>query len=106
VILHWVIAFLIIAALALRLFFGLAVTPDFGPQKISMAGEMLILVLMGIRFETPPVESRRAAGYGCHTQKAAPTNAISAPLNTSPYRSTAPSRRWRAPALEPTQSTT
>jgi hypothetical protein len=43
-------------------------------------------------------------GYGCHTQNTAPANQISAPLKTSPYLSTAPSRRRRAPALEPTQS--
>lgn len=52
--LHWVLAFLIIAALTLG-FFGLAATPNSDPQKIGvlrvhMAGGMLILVLMGIRF--------------------------------------------------------
>ena len=52
--LHWVLAFLIIAALTLG-FFGLAATPNSDPQKIAilrvhMAGGMLILALMGIRF--------------------------------------------------------
>jgi cytochrome b561 len=52
--LHWVLAFLIIAALTLG-FFGLAATPNSDPQKIGvlrvhMAGGMLILVLTGIRF--------------------------------------------------------
>jgi cytochrome b561 len=52
--LHWVLAFLIIAALTLG-FFGLAAMPNSDPQNIGvlwvhMAGGMLILVLMGIRF--------------------------------------------------------
>src|SRR6266849_2593374 len=52
--LHWVLAVLIIAALAIG-FFGLAATPNSDPQKIAvlrvhMAGGMLILVLMGVRF--------------------------------------------------------
>jgi cytochrome b561 len=52
--LHWLLAFLIIAALTLG-FFGLAATPNSAPQKIGilrvhMAGGMLILVLMGVRF--------------------------------------------------------
>jgi len=52
--LHWVLAVLIIAALAVG-FFGLAATPNSDPQKIGvlrlhMAGGMLILGLMVIRF--------------------------------------------------------
>ncbi len=52
--LHWVLAVLIVAALAIG-FFGLAATPNSDSQKIGvlrvhMAGGMLILVLMGIRF--------------------------------------------------------
>lgn len=52
--LHWVLAFLIIAALAVG-YFWLAVTPNSDPQKIGilmlhMAGGMLILGLMIIRF--------------------------------------------------------
>ena len=52
--LHWVLAVLIIAQLTLG-FFGLAATPHSDPQKIGilrvhMAGGMLILGLMVIRF--------------------------------------------------------
>ena len=52
--LHWMLAFLIIAALTIG-FFGLAATPNSDPQKIDvlrvhMAGGMLILALMVIRF--------------------------------------------------------
>ena len=52
--LHWVLAVLIIAALTIG-FFVLAATPNADPQKIGvlrihMAGGMLILVLMVIRF--------------------------------------------------------
>jgi cytochrome b561 len=52
--LHWVLAFLIVAALTIG-FFGLAATPNSDPQKIGvlrvhMAGGMLILALMVIRF--------------------------------------------------------
>jgi cytochrome b561 len=52
--LHWVLAVLIIAALTAG-FFGLAATPNSDPRKIDvlrvhMAGGMLILALMGIRF--------------------------------------------------------
>lgn len=52
--LHWVLAFLIIAALAVG-FFGLAATPNSDPRKIGilrlhMAGGMLILALTVIRF--------------------------------------------------------
>lgn len=51
--LHWLLAFLIIAALSSG-FFWLAATPNADPQKIGvlrvhMAGGMLIFVLMGIR---------------------------------------------------------
>jgi cytochrome b561 len=52
--LHWLLAVLIIAQLTLG-FFGLAATPNSDPQKIGllglhMAGGVLILALMGIRF--------------------------------------------------------
>ena len=52
--LHWVLAVLIIAALTIG-FFVLAATPNANPQKIGvlrihMAGGMLILALMVIRF--------------------------------------------------------
>ena len=52
--LHWALALLIIAALALG-FFGLAATPNSDLQKIGvlrlhMAGGMLILALMVVRF--------------------------------------------------------
>ncbi len=62
--LHWVLAFLIIAALTLG-FFGLAATPNADPQKIGilrvhMAGGMLILALMGIRFIVRMLTSRPA----------------------------------------------
>jgi len=54
VILHWLIGVLILAALALGLF-GLALTPDTDPGKldrleIHMAGGMMILSLMAVRF--------------------------------------------------------
>jgi cytochrome b561 len=62
--LHWVLAILIVAALAIG-FFGLAPTPNSDPQKIGvlrvhMAGGMLILVLMGIRFILRMCTSRPA----------------------------------------------
>jgi cytochrome b561 len=52
--LHWVLAFLIVAALGVG-FFWLGSIPNSDPQKIGvlrvhMAGGILILVLMGIRF--------------------------------------------------------
>ena len=52
--LHWVLAVLIIAALAVG-FFVLAATPNADPQKVGvlrvhMAGGMLTLALMAIRF--------------------------------------------------------
>lgn len=52
--LHWLIAVLIIAALILGVF-GLALAPNADPHKIDrleihMAGGMLILLLMAIRF--------------------------------------------------------
>src|SRR5262249_46147649 len=52
--LHWVLAVLIIAELALR-FFGLAATPTSDPGKIDilrvhMTGGVLILALMVLRF--------------------------------------------------------
>lgn len=52
--LHWLLAALIVAALAIG-FFGLATTPNSDPQKMDilqlhMAGGMLILALMCIRF--------------------------------------------------------
>lgn len=52
--LHWILAFLIIPALILGLFW-LAVTPNADPQKIAvltwhMASGMLILALMIVRF--------------------------------------------------------
>jgi cytochrome b561 len=52
--LHWVLAVVIIAQLTLG-FFGLAATPNSDPQKIGilrvhMAGGVLILALMVIRF--------------------------------------------------------
>jgi cytochrome b561 len=64
--LDWVLAVLIVAALAIG-FFGLAPTPNADPQKIDilrlhMAGGMLILVLMGIRFIARMCASRATAG--------------------------------------------
>jgi len=52
--LHWLLAVLILGALSLG-FFWLAATPNVDPRKIillrlHMAGGMLILVLMAIRF--------------------------------------------------------
>jgi cytochrome b561 len=52
--LHWLLAVLIVAALALG-FFGLAPTPNADPGKtdilrVHMAGGMLILALMVVRF--------------------------------------------------------
>lgn len=59
--LHWVLAVLIIAALAVG-FFGLAATPNSDPQKIGvLAGGMLILALMVIRFILRMRTSRPAA---------------------------------------------
>jgi len=63
--LHWVLAVLIIAALAIG-FFVLAAMPNVDPQKIGvllvhMAGGMLILALMVIRFAVRMWTSRPAA---------------------------------------------
>jgi cytochrome b561 len=54
VMLHWLLAVLIVGAVALG-FFGLAATPNTDPRKVvilevHMAGGMLILALMVIRF--------------------------------------------------------
>jgi cytochrome b561 len=62
--LDWVLAVLIVAALAIG-FFGLATTPNSEPQRIGVlrvhtAGGMLILVLMGIRFIVRMCTSRPA----------------------------------------------
>ena len=64
--LHWVLAVLIVAALAIG-FLGLAATPNSDPQtigvlRVHMAGGMLILVLMGIRFIARMCASRATAG--------------------------------------------
>ena len=63
--LHWVLAVLMVAALAVG-FLGLAPTPNSDSQKIGvlrvhMAGGMLILVLMGIRFIVRMCASRATA---------------------------------------------
>ena len=63
--LHWLLAVLIIAALAIG-FFVLAAMPNVDPQKIGvlrvhMAGGMLILALMVIRFAVRMWTSRPAA---------------------------------------------
>jgi len=63
--LHWVLAVLIIAALAMG-FFVLAAMPNVDPQKIGvlrvhMAGGMLILALMVIRFAVRMWTSRPAS---------------------------------------------
>jgi cytochrome b561 len=63
--LHWVLAVLIVAALAIG-FLGLAPTPNSDPRKIAvlrvhLAGGMLILVLMGIRFIARRCASRARA---------------------------------------------
>ena len=63
--LHWVLAVLIVAALAIG-FVGLAPPPNSDPRKIAvlrvhMAGGMLILVLMGIRFIVRMCTSRATA---------------------------------------------
>jgi cytochrome b561 len=63
--LHWVLAVLIIAALAMG-FFVLAAMPNVDPQKIGvlrvhMAGGMLILALMVIRFAVRMWTSRPTA---------------------------------------------
>ncbi len=60
--LHWLLAFLIIAALALG-FFALAPIPNSDPQKIDvlrahMIGGMSILALMAIRFGVRMLTSR------------------------------------------------
>ena len=62
--LHWLLALLIIAALAIG-FFWLAAMPNADPQKVGilrvhMAGGMLILALMGIRFIVRMLTSRPA----------------------------------------------
>ncbi len=66
--LHWVLAILIIAALIIG-FFALAATPNSDPQKIDvlrlhMAGGMLILALMVIRFGVRLWTSRPDATTG------------------------------------------
>jgi cytochrome b561 len=63
--LHWALAVLIVAALAIG-FFGLAGMPDADPRKIGllrlhMAGGILILVLTAIRFVVRARTSRPAA---------------------------------------------
>ena len=74
VMLHWLLAVLIIAALAVG-FFVLAAMPNADPQKIAvlrvhMAGGMLILALMVIRFAVrmwtsrPPVRDDRLCPPG------------------------------------------
>ena len=68
--LHWVLAVLIFAALPLG-FFELAATPNSDPRKIDilrahMAGGMLILFLMGIRFIVRMWTSRPAAATTGH----------------------------------------
>src|SRR2546427_2198676 len=76
--LHWVLAVLIVAALTIG-FFGLAATPNSDPQKIGilrvhMAGGMLILALMVIRFIVRIWTSRPAdatTGYP-HLDRIAP----------------------------------
>jgi cytochrome b561 len=62
--LHWLLALLIIAALLVG-YFGLAATPNTDPHKIDvlrvhMAGGMLILALMIIRFIVRILTSRPA----------------------------------------------
>ena len=62
--LHWLLAVLIIAALIVG-FFMLAATPNSDPQKIAvlrlhMAGGMLILALMVVRFIVRMLTSRPA----------------------------------------------
>jgi cytochrome b561 len=62
--LHWVLALLIIAALIVG-FLGLAAMPNSDPQKVTvlrlhMAGGMLILALMVIRFIVRMLTSRPA----------------------------------------------
>jgi cytochrome b561 len=62
--LHWLLALMIIAALSLG-FFWLAATPNTSPEKITilrwhMAGGMLILALMIIRFIVRMSTSRPA----------------------------------------------
>ena len=64
VILHWLLAILILGALALG-YFGLAATPNANPHKIAvlrlhMAGGMLILALMVIRFIVRMLTARPA----------------------------------------------
>jgi cytochrome b561 len=68
--LHWVLAALIIAQLILG-FFGLAATPNSDPQKIAtlqlhMAGGVLILALMVIRFIVRMRTSRPPAAATGH----------------------------------------
>jgi hypothetical protein len=87
--LHWVLAVLIIAGLTFGVFV-LAATPNSDPQKIGvlrvhMAGGMLILVLMGIRFIARMRTSRPAdatTGYPV-LDRIAPCRA----------------RRWRQPRV-------
>ena len=70
VMLHWVLACLIIAALIVG-FFGLAATPNSDPQKVGilrvhMAVGMLILFLTGIRFVLrirTPAPAEATTGY-------------------------------------------
>ena len=68
--LHWLLAILIIAALALG-FFGLAATPNADPRKIDilrvhMAGGMVILALMVVRFVVRMRTSRPAEATTGH----------------------------------------
>jgi cytochrome b561 len=68
--LHWLLALLIVAALVVG-FFGLAATPNSDPGKIGvlklhMAGGMLILALMVIRFVVRMTTSRPARATTGH----------------------------------------
>src|ERR1700730_1288302 len=68
--LHWLLAALIIAALTLG-YFALAAMPNSDPQKIGvlqvhMAGGMLILGLMVVRFIVPTWTARPAAAKTGH----------------------------------------
>ncbi|MFP3568456.1 cytochrome b [Paraburkholderia sp. SIMBA_030] len=68
--LHWLLALLITGALVVG-FFGLAATPNTDPQKIGvlrlhMAGGMLILGLMAIRFVVRMLSARPARATSGH----------------------------------------
>jgi cytochrome b561 len=70
--LHWLLAVLIIAALAIG-FFWLAAIPNSDPQKIDillvhMAGRMLILALMVIRFIVRMLTARPPAATAGNPQ--------------------------------------